>query len=1473
MKTCITTSPLLAGRRCSRAKIVFTRLLLVSAFCCLAMPARAVYRDWTGAASGNWSNPSNWNPAGVPQAGESLRFSNGGNTSMINDIPNLIVNGLGFFDHDWVLSGNPLTLAGPGGNGILVLGGTGYSSFVTINCALILYTNNCELRCDALDGSFGRLRINADINLNGFDLLLYASSKSFPADGVGRIEMAGSISGNGNVTARADAYPDGTVAFLGTADNTFTGTLFIEPKASGPSDGVFFNKLGGSVVNNRLVIRYGAYVYWRNSNQIGDNTTVVISDGSRMDLNGYNETIGNLVLTNVHADADASLVDTVGGFLDVVGTLTVNDGIVSWVDNASIVATIRGILNLPGGNHNFFVSAANYDGLNLEAKVTGAGGFTKFGNAALLLKGTNTFGGTVYGGSGIIDVHNPSGFGSPAGGVELIGGSVTLRNLTIASETLSARGQAFITAETAGSLLFAAGTAAWTGSIQLETNLVVSGGDMILSGPISGAGGLDFRTFGTAQLGGGAANTYTGKTLVRCPLLQLNKPFGVNAFAGPMEVGGGAGGPYEVEWLNSYLAPNTSLTLFANGVVNLNDQVDNFGPVIFNGGSIQTGAGFFIAENTITANPATTTATINGNLSLGVNPAYFVVSNGVADPDLWVNAIIAGANLRKQGPGTLLFTAPNTYVGQTTVEDGILHADNPVALGTTGGNTVVAAGGTVRLGGNDGMDEAFQLNGAGFQGTHGALQVVGVANIYGGVSLNSPSTINTLPAGSLAIYSVINGNGPLTKTGSGNLFLSGTANNSYTGGTIVSAGTLFLSKSQGIIAAPGNLTIGPATVSSPAIARFFQTANMSGTATVTVNAESLLDLNGYNQTIAQLNLNDGGDAQSGTGTLGIIGGGMISVGSLSPSGSAASSSITGNLGVAPNDVLGFSVAPFASPSSAPELDVSASIYANGFENPNFFPAGIFKLGAGQMRLAGNSTFGGPADVYEGTVIVEAAGALGTTLGATYLYGGSTLALVGGVLGLSVNGETLVLNTTNLPGLENRAGHNTWTGPVSLSRDSSIGVNPGWSFSVQGAVSGSGSLTKLGGGLLRLGGSANNTHSGNTYVDAGTLYLTKFPGIQAVPANLIIGRPAGGSSATVMHVNSDLIWGNITVNNGGLLNVNGYTEYIGNLTLNGGGDVQTGAGTLHITSLAVNPGSFADQSVISGQIGLNSGSVPFAIGSGSLGVGVAHCQISATISHSSHTANLQKTGAGLLQLTGNNTYNGNTTVSSGTLQIDGLQPQSPVQVFGGRLQGSGTVGHVIFDESKCFLAPGSSPGILTTSNLNATALGGAKVEIELNGPGAGSGYDQINVRGTVNLSQLGLGASLGFASSVGQQFTIINNDGADAVSGTFAGLPQNKKLYVGGELFQISYSGGTGNDVVLNRLVTPPPPTLTIERIPPASVRLIWATNDPAFRLQSNTNLTALTWISASPPPVVIGTNSVLTNTISGAQNFYRLVNP
>src|SRR5207253_1724260 len=80
----------------------------------------------------------------------------------------------------------------------------------------------------------------------------------------------------------------------------------------------------------------------------------------------------------------------------------------------------------------------------------------------------------------------------------------------------------------------------------------------------------------------------------------------------------------------------------------------------------------------------------------------------------------------------------------------------------------------------------------------------------------------------------------------------------------------------------------------------------------------------------------------------------------------------------------------------------------------------------------------------------------------------------------------------------------------------------------------------------------------------------------------------------------------------------------------------------------------------------------------------------------------------------------------------------------------------------------------------------------------AGYDQINVAGSVNLSGATLTGSVGFAPAAGTTFTIINNDGSDAVTGTFSGLAEGATVTFSGQTFTISYVGGTGNDVVLTR---------------------------------------------------------------------------
>jgi fibronectin-binding autotransporter adhesin len=120
-----------------------------------------------------------------------------------------------------------------------------------------------------------------------------------------------------------------------------------------------------------------------------------------------------------------------------------------------------------------------------------------------------------------------------------------------------------------------------------------------------------------------------------------------------------------------------------------------------------------------------------------------------------------------------------------------------------------------------------------------------------------------------------------------------------------------------------------------------------------------------------------------------------------------------------------------------------------------------------------------------------------------------------------------------------------------------------------------------------------------------------------------------------------------------------------------------------------------------------------------------------------------------------------------------------------------------------LAPGHSPGCISSGDL--VIAGTYKAEI--GGATACSEYDQMKVTGTVDLTGGTLTSSLynSYIPKAGEVYTIIDNDAADAVTGTFAGLAEGATFTLGSTVLKISYKGGTGNDVTLSVVSTPTAP--------------------------------------------------------------------
>ena len=124
---------------------------------------------------------------------------------------------------------------------------------------------------------------------------------------------------------------------------------------------------------------------------------------------------------------------------------------------------------------------------------------------------------------------------------------------------------------------------------------------------------------------------------------------------------------------------------------------------------------------------------------------------------------------------------------------------------------------------------------------------------------------------------------------------------------------------------------------------------------------------------------------------------------------------------------------------------------------------------------------------------------------------------------------------------------------------------------------------------------------------------------------------------------------------------------------------------------------------------------------------------------------------------------------------------------------------------------------------------------------------LTVTGTVNLGSCqfygALSTNTTFQPGVGTQFMLIQNDGNDPINGTFAGLPEGVTFKFGGRQWQITYHGGTGNDVVLTLLTLQLPLRVDYSAINRTNKYVyVYGTGTPGMKneLHASTNLT--TWI-------------------------------
>ncbi|WP_263011225.1 Ig-like domain-containing protein [Metapseudomonas otitidis] len=754
-----------------------------------------------------------------------------------------------------------------------------------------------------------------------------------------------------------------------------------------------------------------------------------------------------------------------------------------------------------------------------------------------------------------------------------------------------------------------------------------------------------------------------------------------------------------------------------------------------------------------------------GTITLGAGTTQ-TFTHGAGDTATIASIITGSGAVTKAGAGNLTLSgAVNAFTGATTISAGTLTASGGDAI-SSNSSVSVAAGATLALAGNEAIGN---LSGAG-------------SVTLGSFSLTSTQTADTTFSGS------ISGTGGVTFTQSGSATYSTTLSgtNTYTGATLLA---------------------------NYAWLKLNGDASMADSSTVRVNGNSVLTLLS-NQTIGSLASNNanasiqlgsytltawGNNVSatvagviSGTGSLVKQGSGILNLSGSNTYGGTTTIS-AGALSIASDSNLGSGAVNLAdgtvfNVSGTSTIDNAIILTGNStLDNGNavtFSGAisgayNLTKTGSGTLTLSGSNSYGATY-VNVGTLSVSSDANLGS--GAVNLAAGTTLA---------VTGATTIDNA------------------IALAGDATVSTSA--AVTLSGVISGASTLTKAGASTLTLTGA--NTY-GATTVSAGTLSVASDSNLGSGTLTL-----AGGSTLSVTSAgtidNAIALSGNATVDIAANTTLSGVISGSNNLTKTGSAVLTLTGSNTYSGSTSVNAGTLSvasDANLGAGALNLANGTTLQITGNTTIdnalaltGLVTVNAGAAATLSGTiSGTGSLTKTGASNLTLSGSNTNSGATTVAAGTLVVAGSTNSATTVASGATLAGSGTLGGDVTVQSGGTLSPGGTGVATLTVNGNLTLASGSTLALDINGTTAGTGYDRVVVNGTVDVSGATLAVTHGYAAGSGDSYTVIVNDAADAVTGTFSGVSEGSKFNAAGNGTELttSYVGGSGNDLTLTAPIAP-----------------------------------------------------------------------
>ncbi|TGC58893.1 AIDA autotransporter-like protein ShdA, partial [Salmonella enterica subsp. enterica serovar Wilhelmsburg] len=498
-----------------------------------------------------------------------------------------------------------------------------------------------------------------------------------------------------------------------------------------------------------------------------------------------------------------------------------------------------------------------------------------------------------------------------------------------------------------------------------------------------------------------------------------------------------------------------------------------------------------------------------------------------------------GTSLIKQGAGTLILNAENTYTGGTTISGGTLVATNVEALGSgdvtdnatlelnTGGtfdNAISGSGQVVKSG-----DKTLTLSGANsYSGgtliSDGTL-IAGRVDVLGSGDVTDNATLEMNTGGTFS--NTISGSGQVVKSGDKTLTLSGV--NTYIGGTLISGGTLVASNVEAL-----------------------------GTGDVTNNATLELNTSGdFDNAISGSGKveKSGDDALTLSGSNTYTGGTLISGGTLVASNVEA----LGTGDVTDNATL--------------------ALNAGGDFTNNIGGTGrVEKSGDKTLTLSGSNTYTGGTLISGGTLVANDVNALGTgdvTDNATLALntGGDFTNNIGGTGRVEKSGDdALTLSGANsytggtlISGGTLVASNVDALGTGDVTDNATLELNTGGTF--DNVISGSGQVVKSGDKTLTLSGA--NSYTGGTTINDGTLVASN---VEALGSGDVTNDAVLKLNTSGDFTNNISGSGQVVKSGDDVLTLSGANSYSGGTTISGG--------TLVATSVeALGSGDVTDNAVL------------------------------------------------------------------------------------------------------------------------------------------------------------------------------------------------------------------------------------------------------------------------------------------------------